>query len=144
MNLENQSYYPGDAAQVREMIALADEYRAAAMKLVELGRKGQPMSRAPARFCAIHAIELYLNATLMHRGMDTGKIRAHRHDLASRVILCGLALRKKTADHLQGLTANREYLVLRYGPEMTSTVSELNRLFASLDEVARKASKAVG
>jgi hypothetical protein len=36
------------------------------------------------------------------------------------------------------MVGNREYLVTRYGAEMTSTVSQINRLTATLDEVANK------
>ena len=45
--------------------------------------------------------------------------------------------------HLHAMTGNREYLVTRYGPEMTATVSQVNRLTATLDEVAKKVTAAV-
>ena len=64
-----------------------------------------------------------------------------RHDLAARAepaIACGLRLRKRTAAHLVALVGNREYVVTRYGPEMTATVSQINRLNATLEEVASK------
>lgn len=35
---------------------------------------------------------------------------------------------------------NREYLVTRYDPEMTKPVSQINRLEATLKEVANKVS----
>ena len=38
------------------------------------------------------------------------------------------------------MAGNREYLVTRYGPEMTATTSQINRLTATLDEVANKVS----
>ena len=50
----------------------------------------------------------------------------------------GLKLRKRTAAHLIAMGESREYLVTRYGPEMTATVSQINRLVASLEEVAMK------
>ena len=36
------------------------------------------------------------------------------------------------------IASTREYLVTRYGPELTSTLAQLNRLAATLDEVAVK------
>ncbi len=47
-------------------------------------------------------------------------------------------LRKLTAAHLQTLSANREYLITRYGPELAASASQINRLTATLDEVAKK------
>lgn len=90
---------------------------------------------------AIHAIELYLNALLLFRGQETSRIRGLQHDLAARTemaIANGLQLRKRTAAHLSAMAGNREYLVTRYGPEMTATISQINRLTATLDEVANK------
>ncbi len=120
---------------------LADEYRTAAQTLQMQGRKGHPLSRAPYRLAAIHAIELYLNALLLQRGQNASQIRAMQHHLSTRMDLAqasGLKLKKRTANHLQSLEANREYLVTRYGPEMTASISQINRLNATLDEVAKK------
>lgn len=36
------------------------------------------------------------------------------------------------------IASTREYLITRYGPELTSTLAQLNRLAATLDEVATK------
>jgi len=36
------------------------------------------------------------------------------------------------------MAGNREYLVTRYGPEMAATISQINRLTATLEEVANK------
>jgi hypothetical protein len=65
---------------------------------------------------------------------------AARTDLA---ISGGLHLRKRTATHLHAMAESREYLVTRYGPEMTTTVSQINRLTATLDEVASKVMVAI-
>lgn len=141
MSDTDETSYPGGTATPDEILALADEYRAGAKALLEKGRKGQPLSLAPARLCAIHAIELYLNADLLARGTTPGEIRSHAHDLASRINEAGrdgLVLRKRTALHLARMTENREYLVSRYGPELTATCSQINRLMATLEEVARK------
>ena len=133
--------YPGQGASVLELRTLADEYRRAAHLLVQLGRPGKPLSRAPLRLAAIHAIELYLNALLLHRGHAAAAIRGMQHDLPARAALtreAGLQLRLKTRDHLEALGRNREYLASRYAPEQGASLSEVNRLMATLDEVARK------
>lgn len=64
-----------------------------------------------------------------------------QHDLAERTdlaIASGLRLRSRTAAHLNALAENREYLVTRYGPELSGTISQINRLEATLEEVSRK------
>lgn len=64
-----------------------------------------------------------------------------QHDLSKRTehaLEAGLRLRAKTAKHLQSLSQNREYLVTRYGPELAATASQINRLTATLEEVAVK------
>ncbi|OJU13707.1 MAG: hypothetical protein BGN86_09145 [Caulobacterales bacterium 68-7] len=141
-----QMRYPGDVATPNEVVRLADEYQRAALTIAPLGRRGHPISRAPYRLTAIHAIELYLNGLLLHAGHEPGRIRGLQHDLAARAELAassGLALRKRTADHLKAMAGAREYLVTRYGPELSSTLSQINRLEATLDEVATKVRKFV-
>jgi hypothetical protein len=104
------------------------------------------LSRAPCRLAAIQAIELYLNALLLHIGHEASAIRGMQHDLAKRTdhaTAAGLKLRKRTAQHLAAMVGSREYLVTRYGPEMTGTVSQINRLIASLEEVATKVTEIV-
>lgn len=134
-------HYPGSLASPREVLRLAAEYHEAAQLLAKRGRKGQPISRAPYRLTAIHAVELYLNAFLLHSGLEHGRVRGLQHDLAARTDLSlkhGLQLRKRTATHLRTMAAAREYLVSRYGPELSSSLSQLNRLSATLAEVAGK------
>jgi len=66
-----------------------------------------------------------------------------QHNLAARTELAvagGLQLRKRTASHLAQMDGNREYIVARYDVEMTATVSQINRLIATLKEVADKVS----
>ena len=133
--------YPGAFASPREVLHLALEYHAAANVLAAHGRKGHPISRAPYRLSAIHAVELYLNAYLLHSGLDHARVRGLQHDLAARTDLSlryGLKLRKRTAVHLRTMAVSREYLVSRYGPELTSSLSQINRLSATLSEVASK------
>jgi hypothetical protein len=111
------------------------------MALAELGAGGDPLSRAPYRIAAIHAIELYLNALLLRAGHTPSVIRGLQHDFSARAdltITCGLLFRRRTAEHLKMIASTRESLVTRYGPELTSTLAQLNRLAATLDEVATK------
>ncbi|AZO69133.1 MAG: hypothetical protein E5Y88_00085 [Mesorhizobium sp.] len=133
--------YPGEEATAEQVLGLASEFRNAAIRLLEHRRKGNALSLVPCRFTALHAIELYLNAHLLLTGSDHKALRGLQHDFATRTakaIASGLVLRKRTAHHLSQLTGNREYLVTRYGPEMTTALSQINRLIATLNEVAAK------
>jgi hypothetical protein len=135
--------YPGDLASPQQVYELAEEYRKAAHYTLKLGLTGKPLTRAPFRLLAIHATELYLSALLLERGSSPSQIRGMQHDIWARTELAraaGLRLRKRTADHLRSLSQNREYLITRYGPEMVATTSQLNRLTATLDEVAEMVS----
>jgi len=145
MNDEAIAFYPGEAATPSEVVALADEYRFAAQLLVQNGRPGEPRSRAPFRMVAIHAVELYLNAFLLQSGYSAGQVRGLQHNLAARADLAvdrGLVLRKRTCEHLHSMSQSREFLVTRYVPSGTS-LSEINRLQATLTEVAQKVSGAI-
>tara|TARA_R110000772_G_scaffold54456_5_gene124358 strand:- start:10797 stop:11270 length:474 start_codon:yes stop_codon:yes gene_type:complete len=136
--------YPGEISQPLEILALAEEYRQAATALRGQLRTKQPLSTAPFRLCAIQSIELFLNSFLLQSGMKPREIRALQHDMQRRAELStnnGLALRKKTADHLETLANNREYLISRYEPAMVNSVSEINRLLATMEEVANKVQK---
>lgn len=140
MTVEERQY-PGELASPQQIHALAEEYRRAATLLLQLGRPGKPLTRAPFRLSAIHAIELYLTALLLHCGYGPNQIRKMQHELwmrTERALDAGLRLRAKTTAHLQSLSQNREYLVTRYGPELAATASQVNRLTATLDEVAAK------
>ena len=142
-----EKIYPGELASPLEILRLADEYRKAAHALHPLGIRKKPLSRAPMRLVSIQAIELYLNALLLHCGNTPAKVRGLQHDLEDRTeqaVACGLKLRVKTAEHLKTMGRNREYLVMRYGPEMASTASQINRLYATLEEVSSKVSKLLG
>ena len=139
--------YPGESATDKQILRLAEVYRKAAHVLLKQEPRGDPLSLAPCRLLAIHAIELYLNALLLHKGHKASDIRGMQHSLAERskhAIASGLKLRKRTADHLAAMEENREYLVTRYSPEMTATVSQINRLTATLEEVANKATAMMG
>ncbi len=135
------SPYPGEAATAEQLLQLANEYRTAAHAPRSQSRKRKPLSRAPCRLAAIHAIELYFNALLLHKGMKSAKVRGLKHCLSQRMELAnaeGLRLKKKTSAHLIDMTGNREYLVTRYGAEMPASMFEINRLMATLTEVGNK------
>lgn len=139
--------YPGEISQPLEILALAEEYRQAATALRGLLKAKQPLSTAPFRLCAIQAIELFLSSFLLQSGMKPSEIRALQHDMQRRAELArsnGLVLRKKTADHLETLANNREYLISRYEPALVTSVSEINRLIATMEEVANKVQKQCG
>ena len=138
--------FPGAHAQPTDWLRLADEYRQAAHVLANRGRESGHHLWSPFRLVAIHAIELYLSALLLHAGREPSHIRALQHDLAARADLAmasGLVLRKRTAAHLVTMSTSREYVVTRYGAELTSSLSQLNRLAATLDEVAEKVRNAI-
>jgi hypothetical protein len=138
--------YPGEIAAPTDLLRLADEYRRAAETIAGLGRRGVPISRAPYRLTAIHAIELYLNSLLLHAGHAPSHVRGLQHDLAARAelaVAAGLVLRKRTASHLKTMAISREYLATRYDPEFTASSSQANRLAATLREVAAKVRLAV-
>ncbi|OQW45318.1 MAG: hypothetical protein A4S16_13790 [Proteobacteria bacterium SG_bin6] len=143
--MEGKRFYPGERATADQLLSLAAEYRRSAETLLPAGRNGVPLSWAPYRLVAIHAIELYLNAYLIAAGHPHAAVRGLRHDTASRAELAMLAkvdLRRRTVAHLRFLSANREYLVTRYDPAPSSTsISQLTRLRATLNEVAEKIDK---
>lgn len=117
MSVEGRKFHPGETATARDVLALADEYRRAAETLLPAGRKRSPLSRAPCRLVAIHAIELYLNAYLLRAGLSPAAVRRLQHDSGSRTrqaVTAKLVLRKRTLAHLQRLTERREYLTTRY------------------------------
>lgn len=139
LDISSRTDYPGSKASVREILDLANSYYLAANVLFhESQKKLVPLSSAPARMAAIHAIELYVNAFLRHEGVAPGEIRKRMHDLDEPTLVDKLKLRKRTALHLKVMTARREYLIARYAPERVIDHTELNRLSATLVEVMMK------
>ena len=141
MSVEGQKFFhPGAVATPGQMLSLAEEYRQAAHALLATGRRGEPLSRAPYRLVATHSLDLHLNALLLGTGHPMAKVRGLQHDFATRTelaIAAGLKLRTRTILHLRGLSETREYLITRYDPAL-SGASQLNRLAATLEEVAQK------
>ena len=144
MSIEGRKIYPGEAATALQVLRLADEYRRAAETLLPTGRRRKPLSRAPFRLVAIHAIELYLNAWMLSRGHPSARVRSLQHNMAARAQFArtsGLNLREATVSHLVDLSKSREYLVSRYGAGTTGMESQLNRLAATLIEVGDKVAR---
>ena len=147
MSVEGQKFYPGEEATPQDVLLLAREYRLAAEFLLPTGRRKSPLSRMPFRLMAIHAVELYLDAFLRARGHTAAELRRRPHNFAARselALKAGLNLRKRTVKHLGTLTTTREYLVARYGAEQVVPMSPLNRLSATLQDVANKVELDIG
>jgi hypothetical protein len=143
---EDPAPYPGSGASPQEITRFAQAYHSSALLLIEAGRGREAVDRAPGRYCALHAIELYLHAFLREAGEAPARLRAHPHNFGMHAALAmerGLVLRRKTALHLAQLSSKRDYLVVRYGPDCMDAVCELNRLVASLEEIARKVRAAI-
>lgn len=130
--------YPGAESAPQDILDLAEGYANAAQQLLSVNRKPSAPASAPARLCAIHAIELCQNAFLRHHGKTPEHIRGRNHCLEDAEFAQALRLRRKTAAHMRRLTKDREYLDSRYAPETLSSCSQFNRLTATLDEVLRK------
>lgn len=82
----------------------------------------------------------------MFHDVSRDEVRGLQHNLAKRTevaVTKGLKLKIKTHAHLLRLNEQREYLVIRYGPERVSGLTELNRVFATLKEISAKVSAAI-
>lgn len=133
--------YPGQEPSVRDTLALAAQYRDAAVKL---GGTSPKSAHLPVRHLALHSVELYLDALLLAKGLDHKTIRDFQHDLGERsrvAIDAGLVLRKRTAAHLVNLSSTGEYDAIRYGSIRAAMFSQVNRVMATLDEVSQKVRK---
>lgn len=144
--ISDRESYPGSEATVGQLLGVANEYAAAAYALLSQADQARWTRSAPVRLCAIHAVEMYLNAFLIFHDMSPKQVRGLQHDLAQRTVAAtqrGLSLRAKTQVHLLRIHDQREYLVVRYGPEQVGGLSELNRMFATLKEVSAKVTTAI-
>ena len=98
------------------------------------------------RLCAIHAVEMYLNAFLIFHDISHKQVRGLQHDLAQRTDMAiqkGLCLKTKTQAHLLKINDQREYLIVRYDATKVGSLSELNRMFPTLKEVSTKVRAAI-
>jgi hypothetical protein len=137
--------YPGDGSTVMHMLSLADEYYSASVLLISQETPHTSLF-APARFCVLQAVEVYLNSFLLFHGMTPKDIRTFRHLLTNRVIAAqklGLGLAPETGESLTNLEKSREYLLVRYAPDRESELSKLPDLFNTLDDVTRKVRAAI-
>lgn len=125
-------------ASIGDILTLAAQFRDAAVNLGE----ASPMSaQLPLRLLALHSIELYLNALLLAKGLGQTAIHGLQHDLGERsriAIHAGLVLRKRTVTHLVALSVLGEYRAVRYAHERSATLSQTNRMLATLDELSKK------
>jgi hypothetical protein len=138
--------YPGAAAAADEVRRLADEYREAFLALRATCRKGHRVSYLPARFCALHAIELYLGSFLRHQGVPAKEVRGKNHDLsalAAEAQAKGLALTGKRMKCLARVSAHREYLLYRYEPSAPPTLEQINSIEKTLEDIASAVRDAV-
>jgi hypothetical protein len=139
-----EDFYGCDEMAPRECYALAGEYKSAALLLKTNWQRRKPGSRAPFRFNAIHAIELYLTAYLLQSGEPWSNVRGMGHNLQMRHELAaarGLILKKGAVASLSAMSSQRDYLKTRYA-EKEATLIQLNRLEATLEHVAKKVSAA--
>lgn len=135
-----EDFYGCEEMSHEECLALACEYRQAALHLKTLWKTRQPASRAPFRFTAVHALELYLTAYLLRAGEPWEKVRAlghNLHDRYQRAAERGLTLRKRTVSSLAQMSERREYLRSRYSTKDTD-LSQLNKVESALNCVAEK------
>jgi hypothetical protein len=130
----------------QEIARLARSFSKATDKLLGLCKKGEPMTHAPYRFAAIHAIELYLTAYLQLNNHEPKTIRKLQHNLEQRTdhaTKAGLKLRKRTIAHLRELTSTREYVETRYHPTTLKNLTQPNAIIATLKDVEDKVMKVV-
>lgn len=112
----------------RNECALADAYKEAAHVLFLLNEGEKWPASAPFRLTALHSIELYLSAFLRGSGSAPEEIRSAQHDfgkLAKLVREAKLHLQNRTIEHLDAVAAGREYLLSRYDPKFSATMSPL-------------------
>jgi HEPN domain-containing protein len=144
MSLERvEDFYGCEEMSPEECFELACEYQRAAQHLKQLWRPRKPGSRAPFRFTATHAIELYLTAYLLRAGETWAVVRNLGHDLQERYELAAqqrLVLKKRTVASLEAISKEREYLRSRYAAKETKL--QLNKVEATLTRVAEKVTAA--
>lgn len=106
---------------------------------------GRPFWSSPRRGCPRCVNGLDGKIAVSQKNARPVQVPAMRHDLSRRTTAAaaGLRLRKRTAAHLVQLSEQREYLISRYAPDLVTSASQVNRLSATLDEIAKKAVPAV-
>lgn len=125
-------------SDAEEIVGLARIYAACASDLAAAVVGGGVARQAPARFCAVHAVELYLNAYLRHCGMPGAELRRMCHDQSARLMHAmarGLRLPNGTALHIIRMSEDRDYLRLRYELSAAATLAPMTRIAATLRDV---------
>ena len=130
--------YPGSVTRPGDLLVLARHYHGAAEVLLAAQQGSGAVAQLPGRFCALHALELYLNAFRSLKGEANESIRASHHDLSDPALSDALNLRDKTRAHLTALSKEREYLKARYAPDMVCDLSHPSRVVATLNEMRKK------
>ncbi|WP_244497527.1 hypothetical protein [Ensifer sp. Root142] len=88
--------YPDQSAKVRDILALATQYRDAAVTLGEgVSKSGHP----PRRLLALHSIELHLNALLLAKGLDRDTVNGLQLDLGERTRRAVSLIKQRVSRH---------------------------------------------
>jgi hypothetical protein len=136
-----QMAYPGDQATPGQILALARAYAKSAEDLFAETAGKPASSKAPARFLALHSIELFVHAYLRYRGACIGDLRGRGHCFWHDEFATVLELDKKTREHLHALSDQREYLICRYGPDQFDRLSSQSRITATLKAIQEKSAR---
>lgn len=132
---------PTNRDAIDACLELAKEYDGAARFLKERFQKQRPASRAPACLSALSAVECYLDAYLIAHGLQPAVVKELGHNLTQRSILAiaaELKLSKRTQAHLNTLNTSRDDLISGADKNCFAALSEVNKLFVTLDEIAQK------
>jgi hypothetical protein len=142
MNMMSPKPCPGDTATARQLFELATQFHRGAEALF-----ADKAHAVPSRLLALQAIEGYLIAFVRHVGRTNDEVRLTNHDVVRLADIGadnGLALRSRLHGHLVKITKNREYLIVRYGPEVTGLTSQTTELQATMNELSAKVGAAIG
>jgi len=125
-----------------DLIALANEYAKCANALNGLRKQNRRLQSAPHRFAALHAIDLYLNACLIHLGKGLKHTKSLQHNFYVKFELLeleGFVLKQRFKTYLKLLTDSGEYTQTRYSFHTVSDELSIPQLQALLREIAKKA-----
>lgn len=95
-------------------LAIAEEYKRAAELL---GADAMQSGRMPHRLLALHALERFLRAHLLHTGQTPEAIRDFRHDIEKMRVDCeahGLRISKQSRHFITAVAAEGDYVRVRY------------------------------
>ncbi len=125
-----------EKADARALLSYAKSYAAAARGLWDSSDGPKRDRHAPYRFCAHHAIEMFLSAFLARHGIAASELEGFRHALiprANRALEAGLSGPDvETWAHIAKLDKDNEYIGCRYPPNDRAVLSELTRMSKTL------------